>query len=205
MVMQNTHSTSKNSNVTDLNGNANTDLNQSPNSKPSKNATKTPQNSVARWLRQLLYIPFLHNRWLTQAVKDSLSDAIMQAERGHRGEIYLIIENQLPLATAYAQDCHERALHLFATHRVWDTQDNTGILVYVNLCEHQLQIVADRGIDQIYDNWQPLCDQALSQFRQGQIQTGLNELIAKLGELLLSHYPADDVSGNELPNQVKHL
>ncbi|OAU96293.1 TPM domain-containing protein [Moraxella catarrhalis] len=163
--------------------------------------------SLARLFRQIVYIPSLYNRWLNKTVKAALTQAITQAELGHRGEIYLIIENHLPIANAYSQDCRERALYLFATHKVWDTEHNSGVLVYVNLCEHDLEIIADRGIDQKahMDYWQKMCDDTVAQFRQGKMQLGLTALITQIGELLKTYYPSDDEMGNELSNQVTYL
>ncbi|WP_204321645.1 TPM domain-containing protein, partial [Streptococcus pneumoniae] len=72
-------------------------------------------------------------------------------------------------------------LYLFATHKVWDTEHNSGVLAYVNLCEHNLEIIADRGIDQKahMDDWQNMCDDAVAQFRQGKMQIGLTTLITQ--------------------------
>ncbi len=155
----------------------------------------------------MLYIPSLHNRWLTKTVKAALAERISQAERGHRGEIYLVIENHLPITSAYHQDCRARALDLFAAQRVWDTEANTGVLVYVNLCEHDLEIIADRGIDKKAHAgaWRALCDDALASFKADQMQSGLEHLIHAIGELLREHYPDDDNAGNELPNTVVYL
>lgn len=164
------------------------------------------QNSLARLFRQLTFVPFLHRTWLTKEVKDRLTHAISEAEQGHQGEICLIIENHLPIATAYQQDCLGRAVDLFGLHKVWDTADNTGILIYINLCEHALHILADRAIDQkAHDNWQPLCDMALQAFKQGQFEQGLLTLIDQLGNILKTHYPNDDSHGNELSNHPIYL
>lgn len=157
---------------------------------------------LKRWWRQLVFVPFLHNRWLTTAVKDDFAKCIHNAEQGHQGEICLIIENHLPIGRAYDQNCQMRALDLFGLHRVWDTANNTGVLVYVNLCEKSLHIIADRGIDKhAKDDWQPLCKQALHAFGQGQFAGGLTVLLGQLGDILRTHYPDDDVMGDELPNQ----
>lgn len=164
------------------------------------------QKSLVRWFRQLLFVPFLHNRWLNKEVKNNLANQIAQAEKGHQGEICLIIENHLPIATAYAQNCQARAMELFGLYKVWDTEHNTGILVYVNLCEHSLQIIADRGIDgKAHDNWQALCNKTLDSFKQKQFEQGLSELIISLGEILNDHYPSDDMMGNELSNRPIYL
>ncbi|OOR87742.1 hypothetical protein B0181_09815 [Moraxella caviae] len=163
--------------------------------------------SLSRLLRQLCFIPILQQRWLTAKVKDALHHAITQAEIGHSGEIYVIIENHLPISDAYRMGCRERALSLFASHHVWDTEDNTGVLIYVNACEHDLEIIADRGIDRaaMAHTWQALSEQAITAFREGKMQDGLTTLIAQVGDVLRAHYPSDDRVGNELPNDVVFL
>lgn len=164
------------------------------------------QKSLARLFRQLSFVPFLHNRWLTADTKNRLTHAITHAEKGHQGEICLIIENHLPITTAYQDDSQARAVDLFGLYKVWDTEYNTGILIYVNLCERSLHIIADRGIDsKAHDNWQELCHATLDRFKQRQFEQGLTELIGKLGEILNSHYPSDDTAGDELPNRPIYL
>lgn len=164
------------------------------------------QKSLGRLCRQIAFVPCLHNRWLNAEVKTRLASTITKAERGHVGEIYLIIENHLPIHTAYRQDCWGRAVDLFGVHRVWDTSENTGILIYVNLCERSLHVIADRGIDaKAHDDWQGLCDTALIAFKHGQFEQGLTTLITHLGDILNIHYPSDDVHGNELSNNVVYL
>lgn len=165
------------------------------------------KNQMARLWRQLVFVPILHNKWLTPKVKASLCQKIEQAEQGHQGEIRLIIENHLPILTAYHQSSHDRALDLFSMHKIWDTQYNTGILVYLNICEKSLNIIADRGINDKVDQgyWQELCDKAVLLIGQNKPQTALEDLIDSLGGLLRCHYPAADTSGNELPNEVTYL
>lgn len=162
--------------------------------------------SLKRWARQFTFIPFLHNKWLTPAVKDELEYAIAHAESGHYGEICVVIENRLPFFVAYHQDCRSRAIELFSSCRVWDTADNSGILVYVNLCEHRLEIVVDRGIQakmpQAY--WDELCETVLQDFQNGQIKDGLKWLVAVIGDLLRKEYPADRF-GNEIPNRPMYF
>ena len=102
--------------------------------------------SFARWWRQILFIPLLHSKWLTAEAKARLTDQVTRAERGHRGEVFLIVENHLPIQDAYHMDCRERAIDLFSEYRVWDTEGNTGVLIYVNTCEHQLEIVGECGL-----------------------------------------------------------
>ncbi|STZ63417.1 Domain of uncharacterised function (DUF477) [Moraxella lacunata] len=165
-----------------------------------------PQKSPARLFRQIVFVPFLHNRWLTAELKIALAERIARAEKGHRGEIRLIIENHLPVGIAYDNDCRGRALQLFGEYGVWDTAHNTGVLIYVNLCEHDLEIIADRGIDTYAcDDWQNLCQNTLTYFKKGDMADGLGWLIDEIGRLLNQYFPCDDISGNELPDNVVYL
>ncbi len=165
-----------------------------------------PQKSFSRFVRQLVFVPFLHNRWLTPPLQTTLSDHISKAEKGHRGEIQLIIENHLPIRSAYDTDCRGRALQLFGEYGVWDTAHNTGVLIYVNLCEHDLEIIADRGINaHACDEWHALCQNTLTLFRQGDMAGGLKWLIDEIGRLLNLYFPCDDSEGDELPNDVVYL
>ncbi len=171
------------------------------------NKNLKPNKSLKRLWRQLVFVPWWHNRWLDKTAKATLNDYIYHAELGHDGEIVLIIENHLPLQQAYDTDCHTRAIDLFAIHRIWDTKDNTGVLIYLNLCEHNLQIIADRGIHQkVHDSyWQACCQSALEQFKQGQFVDGLCQLITTIGQSLNLHYPSDTDTVNQLSNHPIHL
>lgn len=163
--------------------------------------------SLARLWRQICYVPYWHNRWLDKRAKQAFNDAISHAEQGHQGEIYLIIENHLPIASAYYMDCRERAVALFGEHRVWDTECNTGVLIYINLCEHSLQIIADRGIDKKSQQatWDHLYQKTAQAFYNKDFQNGILALINDIGVLLKTHYPSDDVHGNELVDNMVHL
>ena len=147
--------------------------------------------SFARWWRQVLFVPLLHSKWLTTESKARLTDAVTRAERGHRGEVFLIVENHLPIQEAYRMNCRERAIDLFSEYRVWDTEENTGVLIYVNICERKLEIVADRGISAHVSPtvWNAMC-----------------ELLDEVGQVLRQYYHLEhDPEGNELSDTVVFL
>ncbi|UNU73007.1 TPM domain-containing protein [Moraxella nasovis] len=160
--------------------------------------------SLRRLIRQLCFIPLLHRHDFSKHYAQDLAGVVSRAEQGHDGEIRLIIEEHLPIAMAYATNCRERALSLFASHHVWDTEQNTGVLIYVNICEHSLEIIADRGIDRCATEtiWQQLAADTIVLFRQGKMQEGLERLLIQVGDVLRQHFPSDDVMGNELPDEV---
>ncbi len=137
-----------------------------------------------------------------------LTAKVTEVERGHRGEVFLIIENQLPIQSAYHINCRERAIDLFSEYRVWDTEENTGVLVYVNICEQSLDIVADRGISTNVSPtvWQAMCDKALAGIANKKTEESLLDLLDEIGQLLRQYYYLeDDPAGNELSDAVVFL
>lgn len=172
----------------------------------AENNTSNP--SIARWWRQVLFVPLLHSKWLTAEARARLTDKVTNAERGHRGEVFLIVENHLPIQQAYHIDCRERAIDLFSQYRVWDTEENTGVLVYVNVCEHKLEIVADRGISAHVSPtvWHAMCEKALSGIANKKTEDSLAELLDEVGQVLRQYYHLEhDPAGNELSDTVVFL
>ena len=172
----------------------------------AENHASTP--SFARWWRQVLFVPLLHSKWLTAAAKARLTAKVTSAERGHRGEVFLIIENHLPIQQAYHMGCRERAIDLFSEYRVWDTEENTGVLVYVNICEHSLEIVADRGISAHVSPtvWRAMCDKAVAGIANQKTEESLLELLDEVGQVLRQYYHLEhDPAGNELSDTVVYL
>lgn len=164
--------------------------------------------SLARWWRQVLFIPILHSRWLKPEVIARLTKKVTEAERGHRGEVFLVIENHLPIQAAYQINCRERAIDLFSEYRVWDTEENTGVLVYVNICEQGLEIVADRGISAHVSPtvWQAMCEKALAGIANKKTEESLTDLLDEIGQLLRQYYHLEhDPEGNELSDTVMYL
>lgn len=170
--------------------------------------TVVSKPSFARWWRQAIFMPIFHNRWVSDEVMQHLTKKVTQAEKGHRGEVFLVIENHLPINIAYSVDTRERAIDLFSLYRVWDTEENTGVLVYVNVCEHTLEIVADRGINAHVSPtvWRAMCDKAIAGMAKGNIQQSLEDLLDEIGLLLRQHYYLEhDPEGNELSDTVVFL
>ena len=76
------------------------------------------------------------------ALLDEMTVAIASGERTHRGEVRFAVESRLaPLAVLEGLDAPVRARQVFAQLRVWDTEHNTGVLFYVLMAEHRIEIV----------------------------------------------------------------
>ena len=130
--------------------------------------------------------------------------AIAAGEREHRGELRLIVEAALPLHAAWAgMGNRQRAVALFAEHGIWDTEDNCGVLIYVNLAERKVDIVADRAIARRIDGatWQALCNTLTQGYMQGRFHDSTLAAVAGVNALLRSHFPAEGARANELPDQ----
>jgi uncharacterized membrane protein len=154
-----------------------------------------------RWLRHFLYMPWRTRYYFNQQAKEEISKAVTQAEQGHAGEIQVIIEGHLPLQQALTGSTQQRAKQLFAEHGVWDTAHNSGVLLYINLCEHQVEILADRGIHRYVnaDHWQQICNQVTALLAQEKYLDGVLIGIDLMGKTLNDYYDKafKDV-GNEL-------
>lgn len=156
-------------------------------------------------LRHLLPPPWLLRRRAFDArTLQALEAAIADAERGHRGEIRFAVEATLgPRALLRGQPARERALEVFSELRVWDTAEDNGVLIYVLLADHDVEIVADRGVAARVDTaeWAAICRDMEACFKAGRYADGAGAGIRRVGTLLARHYPGADRAGNELPDR----
>lgn len=138
--------------------------------------------------------------------RDSLAGlgaAITEGELQHRGEVRLIVENSMPFDAVWNDVSNrQRALALFAEYGVWDTEDNCGVLIYVNLAEHKVDIVCDRHIGRLIEpaTWQAICQTMTQGFARGQFHDSTLAAIGQVNQLLRQHFPAAGEAVNELPD-----
>jgi uncharacterized membrane protein len=133
----------------------------------------------------------------------TIAGAITEGERTHRGELRLIVEASMPFDAIWADMSNrQRALALFAEHGVWDTEDNCGVLIYVNLAEHRVEIVADRNVNRKIDapTWQAVCRTMTDGFKRGEFHASTLAAVAQVNDLLRQHFPANGSRANELPD-----
>ena len=120
-----------------------------------------------------------------------------------RAQVRLIVEAALPVAAAWhGMSPRERARELFTHYRVWDTEENCGVLVYVNLADRQVEIVADRGVGKTVSahDWHAACRVLTHGFAEGKFREGTLAALAQINILLERHYPGNGGSTNELPD-----
>jgi uncharacterized membrane protein len=133
----------------------------------------------------------------------AIGEAITAGEQTHRGEVRLIVERALPLDAAWAGiGVRQRALALFADHGIWDTEENCGVLLYVNLADRKVEIVADRGINRKIDaaTWRAICDTLTSGYARGEFHDSTLAAIGQVNALLHAHFPSNGPRANELPD-----
>lgn len=144
-------------------------------------------------------------RHFPPATLDAIQHAIALGERSHRGEVCFAVEGTLPWRLALSRrSVRDRALDVFAHLRVWDTRENTGVLIYVLLAERAIEIVADRGVAARVDDaqWRVVCEQVRACFAAGAFQAGAIVAVEHAGALLAAHFPADPGDNpDELPDR----
>ncbi|MBS0364550.1 MAG: TPM domain-containing protein [Proteobacteria bacterium] len=148
-------------------------------------------------------------RWSTRrdfplAVRDAIEQAIGEAEGRHGGEIRFVIETAFDLHELWHDlPARTRALQMFGQFNVWDTAENNGVLIYVLMADHQVEIVADRGIATRIPQaeWAAVCRVMEQHFRAGRFREGAIAGVDGVGALIGRHFPGRAASGNELPNQ----
>ena len=159
---------------------------------------------LSRVFRHLLLPGWWVRRVISQAALTEIGAAIAACEQTHRGELRFVVEGPLPLASLRQDSTsRRRAIELFASQRVWDTEENSGILIYVQLVDRRVEILADRGIAArvVQAEWDAICRAMEASFRNGEWRQGALQAVARAGELLARHFPAGRSNPNELPDQ----
>ena len=157
----------------------------------------------------------LKHRWLdegdaSRAVPVDMVERLMRrvaaSEQRHSGEIRICVEAGLPLSYLWRNAAaRERAITLFGKLRVWDTQNNNGVLIYLLLADHAIEIVADRGLNhRVTDaDWKALVQNLGTAVRAGRYEDGLTQALQEVSAVLVTHFPLASGQGSpdELPNR----
>lgn len=173
-----------------------------------------------RWLR------LLKHRWMDRsdslrAVPDDMAERlaarVRASEARHTGEVRLLIEASLPSSYVLRVRGEEtvrgvvrdRALAWFGRLRLWDTEHNNGVLIYLLLAEHAIEFVADRGLAKQVppDTWQAIVDRLGVRLREGAFEDGLTQALEEVSALLVAHCPAGAglPAHNEQPDEVMRV
>ncbi len=167
----------------------------------------------------------IRHRWLDasdarRAVPAHLAEQLRRrvhaSEQRHSGEVRICIEGGLPTSylwrhlrdrTPMAEIVRQRALMMFAKLHVWDTEHNNGVLIYLLLAEHAIELVADRGVSRHVDPalWQALVGRLGEALRAGHFEDGLTQALEEVSAVLVTHFPeaeAEPAHSTTAPNQL---
>jgi len=160
---------------------------------------------MMRILRHLMTGQSAIKRAFPPATLTAIEQAIAQSETTHAGEIVFAVEASLDLSPLIKnQSVRDRAIDVFSLLRVWDTEYNNGMLIYVLLADHNVEIIADRGIYTRVDQaiWETICRIMKSAFSHKQFEQGVLAGIEQLTQILQEHFPAcTDKKGSTLPDK----
>jgi uncharacterized membrane protein len=145
------------------------------------------------------------HRALGAAALQRIGERVTASEKRHSGEIRVCIEAGLPLSYLWrGASARERAVTLFGKLRVWDTEHNNGVLIYLLLAERHIEILADRGLNRHVPpaRWQALIDGMADAFKARRFEAGLIAAIDAVDALLAEHFPlrAGEDNPDELPD-----
>ena len=169
---------------------------------------------VARRAPMNRFLRILKHRWLDEddvrralgaGTLERLQARVAASEKTHSGEIRVCVEAGLPLSYLWRDaSARQRAVTMFGKLRVWDTEYNNGVLIYLLLAERRVEIVADRGLNRwlSHAQWQDIANRMGSAFREGHFEEGLNAAVDAVDRALRARFALapGERNPNELPD-----
>lgn len=164
---------------------------------------------IQRLLRHRWHDSSTLRRALPPEALARITQRVRASEQRHSGEIRIFIEAGLPTSYLWRRDAlpqiiRQRALAQFGKLRVWDTEHNNGVLIYLLLAERAIEIVADRGLDHHLSrqDWQAMIARMRAAFRAGRFEDGLTQTLEEISNVQVQHFAlaAGDANTNELPD-----
>jgi uncharacterized membrane protein len=162
------------------------------------------RHPIIRFFAHLVSNPWQVKRHFSDIALHEIEKAIAASEKKHAGEIRFVVEAGLhPYEIMFKKSPKARAVELFGRLNIWDTEHNNGVLIYLLLADRDVEIVADRGINQHvgHDGWEVICREMEALFRKGEFEAGVLHGIDKISIVLEKHFPQKGVSRNELSNK----
>jgi uncharacterized membrane protein len=158
---------------------------------------------IGRILKHLVEHRWRERRIFTPKVLARIEQAIREGEATHSGQIRFVVEGALDGRPLFRdQPARERALDIFSQLRIWDTEHNNGVLIYLLLADRDIEIVADRGINGKVgtEGWEHICTLLEKEFRAGLFEYGVIKGIQEVSRVLAQHFPKEPGGRNELPD-----
>ncbi len=161
--------------------------------------------NLRRILKHLAIPDWTVRRAFPARIGDAVKQAVRALEKAHNVELKVVVEGGLPPAALLrGVTSRERAVDLFSQLRVWDTANNTGVLIYLQFADRKIEIVADRGISARVrqQEWDAACAAMAKEFRDGRYEQGALAGIEHVSALLAKHLPPPPPGDrDELPDE----
>ncbi|HEY3538501.1 MAG TPA: TPM domain-containing protein [Trinickia sp.] len=158
---------------------------------------------IGRLLKHLSMTRWRVRRAFPRRSLHAIDKAVRESHRAHIGQVRFAVEGALHgAALIKGLTARERAIDVFSELRVWDTEHNNGVLIYLLLADRDVEIIADRGIHAKAgdDEWEAICRVMETDFRHGRYQSGVIRGVEQVTGLLNKHFPARGASREELPS-----
>jgi uncharacterized membrane protein len=161
---------------------------------------------MLRILRHLLTPYWVLRLYYPRPLLARIEELVGQIEHRHHSEVRFVVAHALEAGDLFrGLAARERALEVFGLQRVWDTEHNNGVLIYVLHAEHAVEIIADRSLARAVPqaDWDELGRQVEAEFRAGRHAAGALAAVQGVARLLEQVPPVlpRDASRNELPDQ----
>ena len=161
-------------------------------------------HTFKRLLRHLRHTRAAARAQFPPATLQAIQACIGAGEAEHRAEVRLVIEASLPLgAVLRNESSRARAHELFSHYRIWDTEENSGVLIYLNLADHRVEIVTDRTVGRALKrpDWESVCSTMTRGFAAGNYHDSTLEALAQMNRMLALHFPQTAHHKNEISNR----
>ncbi|MES2402060.1 MAG: TPM domain-containing protein [Pseudomonadota bacterium] len=170
-------------------------------------------NKAQRMLKHLWLDTSDARRAIPPDMLQRLTKRTAASESRHSGQIRICVEASLPMSylwrlgrtTSMTQLVRQRAVMLFGKLRVWDTEHNNGVLIYLQLAERAIEIVADRGLNRHVtpDEWKAMTARMGAAFAGGRFEDGLTQALEEVSAVLVASFPAmaGAKATDELPDE----
>lgn len=160
--------------------------------------------NIKRWFRHAFMSPWRWRVLFSKKALDGIEKSIKHSEHQHSGELRFAVENALALGKVWrGVSTRQRAIEVFSDLRVWDTEENSGVLIYLLLADREVHIIADRGITKLVSQseWDAIAEAMRKAFKRGDFLRGSLQGIESITLLLATHFPSTADNSNELSNK----
>lgn len=159
---------------------------------------------IKRLIRHLLMTRWNVNAVFPPRTLHAIEKAIQASHGAHIGQVRFAVEGALQIDALLSDtSARERAIEVFSQLRVWDTEHNNGVLIYLLLADRDVEIVADRGVHAHVHpaEWETICERMETNFRLGRYEAGVLKGVEQVSELLKRHFPVQQERRSELPSE----